>query len=295
MMQVDHETDAASGGGLTLQALVNGMGAVASLALIAGVAVWGWNIAMRDVSGVPVVRALEGPMRVAPQDPGGMQAAYQGLSVNSVAAGGPAVVPERIVLAPAPPSLEDLLAAPAGVGEALAGRAPDGGQNGGAGPEGPGGAGLAEDGTAPAVLHRDEAGPAVVAIPASVPGVARSPVPRPRPGIDLVAETAAMAVLQSLSPGATLDLDPALLTPGTRLVQLGAFDDIATARAEWEAMVTRFGAHMEGKSRVIQEAEAGGRIFFRLRAHGFADEAEARRFCAVLLPENATCIPVLLR
>lgn len=276
MMQADHDRGAAPGGGLTLQALINGVGAVASLALMAGLAVWGWNLAVRDVSGVPVVRALEGPMRVAPDDPGGMKAAYQGLSVNAVAAGDSAVVPERIVLAPAPPSLADLQSDPQWR-EAQPPRE--------------------ADAAAPAVLRRDEADGAVpaLAIPASVPGVARSPVPRPRPGVDLVAETAAMAVLQSLSPGATLDIDPATLGPGTRLVQLGAFDDAATARAEWEALVARFGAHMDGKSRVIQSAEAGGRIFYRLRAHGFADEGEARRFCAVLLPENATCIPVLIR
>lgn len=276
MMQSDHDRGAPPGGGPTVQVLVNGVGAVASLALVAGLGVWGWNLAVRDVSGVPVVRALEGPMRVAPEDPGGMRASYQGLSVNAVAAGDPAVVPERIVLAPAPPSLADLQDDPPR-------------------PEGlPSGSDEPAD---PAVLRQeaaDEAEPVAV-ISASVPGVARSPVPPPRPGVDLVAETAAMAVLQSLAPGATLDIDPDTLGPGTRLVQLGAFDDAAAARTEWEALVDRFGAHMDGKSRVIQAAEAGGRTFYRLRAHGFANEGEARRFCAVLLPENATCIPVLIR
>lgn len=275
-MQVDHEAGAAPGGGLTVQALVHGLGAAVSLALLAGVAVWGWKLAVRDVSGVPVVRALEGPMRVAPDQPGGMQAAYQGLAVNAVAAGDPAVQAERIVLAPAPPSLAEL--------QAAAGSAPGGAD------------GAVEDDRAEvAAVAWSRGEGAEAAIPPSVPGVVRSPVPRPRPGVDLVAETAARAVLQALAPGATLEIDPETLSSGTRLVQLCAYDDRATAQAEWEALALRFAAHMEGKARVIQAAEAGGRTFYRLRAHGFSDEAEARRFCAVLLPEGVNCISVLIR
>ncbi len=56
---------------------------------------------MRDVSGIPVVRAMEGDMRVLPDNPGGGVAAHTGLSVNEVAAMGEAGGPEdRLVLAP---------------------------------------------------------------------------------------------------------------------------------------------------------------------------------------------------
>ena len=68
-------------------------GALMSVALIDGLGVWGYQLAVRDVSGVPVVRALEGPMRVAPDDPGGEQAEHQGLAVNNVAAEGVAAGP----------------------------------------------------------------------------------------------------------------------------------------------------------------------------------------------------------
>ena len=46
---------------------------------------------------------------------------------------------------------------------------------------------------------------------------------------------------------------------------------------------------------VVQSAQSGGRTFYRLRAHGFAGEDDARRFCAALLAENAACIPVAQR
>ncbi|MGV6847539.1 MAG: SPOR domain-containing protein [Marinibacterium sp.] len=90
---------------------INIAGAVMSLALVAGIGVWGYKLMMRDVSGVPVVRALEGPMRVQPEDPGGRPADHQGLAVNAVAARGEAApTPDQLVLAPRPVALtsEDL-------------------------------------------------------------------------------------------------------------------------------------------------------------------------------------------
>jgi hypothetical protein len=36
-------------------------------------------------------------------------------------------------------------------------------------------------------------------------------------------------------------------------------------------------------------------VFYRLRAHGFADLSDARRFCAAFVAQNVDCIPVLNR
>lgn len=84
------------------------MGAMASLALVAGIGVWGYKLMVRDVSGVPVVRALAGPMRLQPDDPGGDQADHQGLAVNAVAAQGTAApTADRLLLAPRPVTLAD--------------------------------------------------------------------------------------------------------------------------------------------------------------------------------------------
>ena len=57
--------------------------------------------------------------------------------------------------------------------------------------------------------------------------------------------------------------------------------------------MARFGDYMVGKDRVIQEAETGGQPFYRLRAMGFTDLADARRFCAVLVADGTNCIPVV--
>ena len=87
---------------------INILGAGVSVGLIACLAWWGYQLVVRDVSGVPVVRALEGPMRVAPVDPGGEVAEHVGLAVNSIPAEGIAEEPaERIILAPVTTTLSD--------------------------------------------------------------------------------------------------------------------------------------------------------------------------------------------
>ena len=84
------------------------LGAVLSLALVLGLGIWGYKLAVRDVSGIPVVRAIDGPMRVQPDDPGGESAAFQGYSVNDVQADGGAAAPaDRLALAPNTVGLTD--------------------------------------------------------------------------------------------------------------------------------------------------------------------------------------------
>ena len=87
---------------------LNYAGAASSVALVVLLAVWGTKLVLRDVNGVPVMRALEGAMRVAPSDPGGELATNQGLSVNAVASTGVASpVADQVVLAPAATALTE--------------------------------------------------------------------------------------------------------------------------------------------------------------------------------------------
>jgi SPOR domain len=95
--------------------LVQYAGALVSLALVAGVGVWGYQLLVRDMTGIPVVRAMDGPMREAPSNPGGEIVPHLGLSVNEVAAAGEAAPPEeRLLLAPMQTQLseDDLLTTP---------------------------------------------------------------------------------------------------------------------------------------------------------------------------------------
>ncbi|WP_258869753.1 hypothetical protein [Paracoccus thiocyanatus] len=67
--------------------LTHYLGALVSVGLIVILAVWGYKLVIRDVSGVPVIRAVEGEARTAPDNPGGELTHRTGLAVNSVAAG----------------------------------------------------------------------------------------------------------------------------------------------------------------------------------------------------------------
>ena len=100
-MAVYDEGFALSVGAPRISNLMNYAGAALSLGLMIGVGVWGYQLIMRDVSGIPVVRAMEGDMRVLPDNPGGTVAMHTGLAVNEVAAMGEAGgLEDRLVLAP---------------------------------------------------------------------------------------------------------------------------------------------------------------------------------------------------
>ena len=329
------------------QRAFNIAGALCSVALIVGVGMWGYRLAVRDVSGVPVIRAAEGPMRVAPENPGGEVADHQGMAVNTIAETGFAEqMPDEIVLAPGPIdlSMDDtaglsaplaVLAPEAAPEAAIAGldpaplpampapeRLPEVAEadvapietaaviapdqlilpSAGSSTDDAVALALAEalatdieplGDVAPAevALTEAEVAPQEPAVSAGGGAVSRSlrPVARPQRGNLTSVETVAAAT------SGLPEIDPGTLRVGTRLVQLGAFDSAEQARGEWVRLAASFGDLMTGKSVVIQAAESGGRTFYRLRAHGFDGEDDARRFCTALLAEDAACIPVAHR
>jgi hypothetical protein len=308
------------------QPLINFAGAATSVALVLGLAVWGYKLAVRDVSGIPVVLALEGPMRVAPEKPGGTVADNQGLAVNNIAAEGNAAAPaERLVLAPRAvelslddaPGLSSLTPEPAAdqldtlleqagpaqpaVTDAVAeAAAPDDGVDQAAIDQALAAA-MAEGGEVPVVPTEDVAAAAPVLDAAG--SVVRSPRPLARP-VALTTQTdpaatgatsADVSGVQDVVSVASPEMQPEEVQVGTRLVQLGAFDTADGARAEWTKLQGSFGDLMAGKAIIVQPAESGGQTFFRLRAFGFSDEDDARRFCSALLSEDTACIPVTHR
>lgn len=87
--------------------LTHYLGAVISVGLMVMLAVWGYKLVVRDVSGVPVIRAIEGEARTAPDNPGGELVARTGLAVNSVAAGTDARPANQVAIAPDATGLGD--------------------------------------------------------------------------------------------------------------------------------------------------------------------------------------------
>ena len=301
---------AVSASGMSI--IVNWLGALMSVALVVGLSIWAWQLTVRDVSGVPVIRALEGPMRVAPENPGGTVADHQGLAVNRITEGAEAApAADRIVLAPAPLDLEeiDLTSAslptdptPAadGTGEetlALIDRLLE--EATPLEPLSESTAAVGQDPVAEAVAAAvgNPPRPVFEVISATIPGVSRSLRPLSRPDeVVLVASLSQSTPSSAPVAAATVtELEAEALTTGTRLVQLGAFDDADTAREEWARLARLYPDFFRDKDRVVQRAVSGGREFFRLRAHGFDDLSDARRFCTALNAQGAPCIPVTVR
>lgn len=86
--------------------LTHYLGALVSVFLIASLGVWGYQLVVRDVSGVPVIRAVEGDSRIAPSDPGGVLSDREGLAVNGVAGGTGSGQVEKVALAPGATALD---------------------------------------------------------------------------------------------------------------------------------------------------------------------------------------------
>lgn len=295
--------------------LVNFAGAAFSLALILGVSFWGYKLIVRDVSGIPVVRAMEGEMRVLPDNPGGGVAAHTGLSVNEVAAIGEAGGPEdRLVLAPRTASLspEDLDVQPMPeVLSTVSAAVEDVTTEFGADLAEPEAEPVAaavplDDATALAAqlaalsteppMAPAEAAPNPDLVPASVPGVSTSVRPVIRPANMRIPAPVAAATPAATPAAASSEVavTTATFPAGTNLVQLGAFPNPSLAAAEWDRLQSRFGQLMGGRERVIQVSNQSSATWYRLRASGFADRAEARRLCAALQAEGAECIAVVV-
>jgi SPOR domain len=278
-------------------------GAATSAALVGGLLWWGYALAVRDVHGIPVVRALEGPMRMAPAAPGGEVTAHQGLAVNQVAANGMAApLPDRLALAPRP----DLLAE-----EDVAGLLPEvpeaalvtaaAIQPAPSEPVVP-----AEDATAAAIaaalaeVAADPLANAIIEPPpdtgdlparAAARPVARPPLPTPLPPTDLAA--APLSAPEAAAPVALAEADPATIPAATPLIQLDAFDSAEDARTAWATLQGRYPDLLADKALLLDVAQSGGVQFYRLRATGLASREDAMALCDQLKAQGATCIPVL--
>jgi hypothetical protein len=281
-------------------------GATVFLALITTMAFWSWRLGTRDAAEVPIIRAMEGPARVQPEDPGGLEAAHQGLEVNSVLAGQPAPLP-REALPPAPtpvalaeedgPQGELILAAPARLVEETlqAGddlRMPAQEEV----PEATEIAPAPEFAPQPAL---DTAPPTELAALSEPVAAATGLRPRGRPA-NLAVARAPSDVPRAPAPASAPAPEPAArevsgLAPGTRLVQLGAYDSEDLTRAAWSQLVARNGDLLGGKSLFVERTTANARVFYRLRVAGFENTEATRVMCEELRARGIDCIPVTLQ
>jgi hypothetical protein len=296
------------------------VGGLMSLGLLSAIAYFSYDLELGDLSGVPVIKAKEGPMRSLPENPGGDIVNYQGLAVNAIAAEkGAADLPDKVILAPQAINLleEDAtgfasfpsdqsystvilpliaLNQPQSVQESLV---------------------ILNDFDAesdrttaldPQIIRSSIEEALNIAMaqsttiePYLVPdslmegGLGRSlrPLAPPFGLFAKLSETATQDAKSEATFGREISYKD--ISTGTRLVQLGAFSNPEVARAEWVRLSNRFSQLFADKVRIVQRAPIDNKIFFRLRAYGFIDVDDSIRFCAALDAEGAACIPAVKR
>ena len=277
------------GRGFAVSPLRVGMAAAGVLVLGLG----GWGVFGRHSSVVPVIEADSSPIRVKPDNPGGMQVA--GADELGDSSGGETMAPAAE--APAPQALRAQMqqAAPsvgAAVGAAV-GATPAAGVPTGvpvtAGPVSP----------APAL--------APLAVPANVPpprrGAVAGTLPPGAGTAVAVGAPSAAARVEAVRPQQSAPAPAALAAPapapvaagpapaaagGGAVVQLGALASEGAAQAEWQKLV-RAVPELSGRAPIVQKTEHDGRTLWRLRTGGFADVADATAFCARVRGKGGAC------
>ena len=280
------------------------VGAALSLSLLTGAIGWSYQLIVRDISQIPIVRAQLGPLRIAPDNPGGLTAANQGLSVTQIAVNERPLLSDEIFLAPAAEVLSeenialqiseenssitnnekfdtlevstenslDLKILPEQTATGLASNNE---------------AVLSTAAFSPKKLEIENAVSLALSLTNEVDSSFNSLRPKIRPVVlnQIQTDNIAQSVENELF--VTLPI-------GTAVVQLGAFESQGLAQSEWQRLEALLGSVLTSKNMVIQKAESGGKVFYRLRAFGFDDLSDARQFCSAV-NDKVACIPVVTR
>lgn len=363
-------------------------GAIASIALIIGIALWTYRLGVRDAQDVPIIQAMAGPAKIAPKDPGGKTVAHQGLAVNEVLAGNGLQQVASVKTAPQAAGLSEedkprsqlaaldhaakpshrpkFVAAPRAqpVEEAPATMAhvelddepvevfeklPS------VDPSEPLDIKIEKTANKPAakptkpnrmlVKVEPDAAPVRAAEPVVEVKVAAAketpkpadPVVEPKRNVaqalaaitsqegaladvqETIAETpdepavkiaSKFAPQNSLSPKprkrkasrkpeaatqqvASNEAPASKVSPGTRMIQLGAYGSEAVAKRQWEQIISANADLLGQKQRYIQRIKSNGKTFYRLRASSFDTLAASRAACSALTARNVPCIPTV--
>lgn len=276
------------------------IGAVLSLSLLAGAIGWSYKLVVRDINQIPIVRAQLGPLRVAPDNPGGLTAANQGLSVTQLAVNEKPLSSDEINLAPAAEILNEETSASLlrevdklnQIDETYEIKEINAENT------------ISLDGSSGAMKGETESKTESL--------VAQVAFSQKKVEIEN-AVSLALSITSEFDPSLTslrpktrprsvqqnreliVSKEPMSKLPiGSAIVQLGAFDSKSLAESEWRRFEKLLGSILAPKQMIIQKAESGGKIFYRLRASGFNDISDARQFCTAI-SDKVACIPVVTR
>ena len=279
-------------------------GAALSLFLLAGAIGWSYQLIVRDVNQIPIVRAQLGPLRVAPDNPGGLTAANQGLSVTQLAVNEKPLLSNEIYLAPAAEILnEENLALK--VTEEYESNKVDGtfeikevnAENSMSLEALPDQKEVDSRSNDVGVLSKAAFSQKKIEIENAV-SLALSITNEPDKSLSWLRPKIRPVGFYrngNITEDQIVSNEPMPKLPiGSAVVQLGAFDSKSLAESEWQRFEKILGSILIPKKMVVQKAESGGKIFYRLRASGFSDISDARQFCTAI-SDKVACIPVVTR
>lgn len=242
----------------------------------------------RGASGAPpLVRADQGPTKVAPENPGGMQIPNQDKQIyerldggqNSTAAGTERLLPppERPTATPTQPNVT---AAPTGSGSTAGVTVPTR--------------------PAPSSVPNQTAAPS--ATPAPATSAPATPAPATSPGQPAAkpeepakpAEAPKAAGSQTAAAPAPKPAAPSVASPGgTAKIQLASLKDQAAAQSTWTALQKKYPEQLSGLTPSYERVEIPNRgTFVRLQAGPLKDRAAAQALCQELAGKNQGCIVV---
>lgn len=231
------------------------LGAVA----VAGAVTWG--LSRMGPRTIPVIEADARPLKVRPENPGGL------------------IVPNQ----------DQLVLQPAEVRRAAELRS--GSAQLGAGPESP----------QLDLLRQQAAPPAPPAPSTPPLAQAPAPAPVPVPALAAPVQTpSVLAHAAPLAPPVAAPTPatpvaaaaPRPAASGRAVVQLGALVSEEAARAEWDRLARRVPELAGFQPRIVRLEREGQAPLFRLRTGGLADPAAARALCEAVRAKGGACNPV---
>ncbi len=237
--------------------IAGGIGAALLVVFLVG------SLGGRQRQGVPVIEANSGPIRVKPQDPGGMKIADEEESIVSGAAesgGATQSAPARLAPPPEVPAPQALRAETA-----------------------------PQPATPPATTAAPAQAPSAPMASASTASAPPSSAHAPAAaGAGGAAGTAPRAKAASES---SREHEAGREHAHRFGVQLAALRSEDEARQEWERLAHKMPDLLAGKRPAIARTEREGQTYWRLRTGAFADAAEATAFCQRVRAKGAGCTP----
>lgn len=238
---------------------------------------------------IPVIKAEQGPEKVRPEDPGGLEVPYQDKLVLNELESDPAEpqvenllpLPEApILVAPREPEapLEAAPASPLNLAE-------DGMQKSGEA--------TAESGEGEATGVRE--GEALPASPTErdVGAAAALPTPPQVKDQSKAAKAAQQARLEAPGSSAPPAVPAVSNTSGLYSVQLASFSSKGAATREWTRLQRSFPDLLGGRNLSTEAAEVRDRgTFYRVQTGPFANRATAEQFCTLLKARQQDCLVV---